>query len=370
MLLSASALIALGLAACTRLAPTQTPQAARAPEVTLTPQASGTDALLIGTSAVSSQVAWASGTRGTVLRTTDGGHTWQNRSVPNADSLQFRDVEAMSAQVAYVLSIGAGSDSRIYKTTDGGASWTLQYQSDDPQAFFDCMAFWDTEGPRDSLHGFAFSDAVEGPDGTSRFVLLTTTDGGTTWTRVPADSLPPAFEGEGSFAASGTCATAQGERHGWIGTGNAAGQPARVLYTTDRGQTWQTAPVPIDAGEAAGIASVVFRDAQHGLALGGDIGAPIRTDSSAARTADGGRSWQRAASPAFEGPVYGAAHVPGTPTPTLVAVGPGGVSYSTDDARSWTALDTTAYWGAAFANPEAGWLAGPEGRLTRVRFRY
>ena len=354
------ALVLLTLVGCTRSGATHAPEAS-SPAVTLTPQESGTEVLLISVSAVSETVAWTSGTNGTVLRTTDGGQSWQERPLPGPDSLQFRDVEAMSARVAYVLSIGRGAASRIYKTTDGGASWTLQFQNDEPRAFFDCMAFWDARS------GFAFSDAVEQPDGTHRFVILTTSDGGATWRPVSPKRLPRAFDGEGSFAASGTCAAAQGKHNGWIGTGNAPGRPARVLYTTDRGTTWRAVPVPVDASSAAGVASVIFRDPQHGLALGGDIGRPAHTDSSTARTANGGRTWQLASSPPFAGPVYGAAYVPGASTPTVVAAGPGGVAYSTDEARSWTPLDTTAYWGVAFSPEGNGWLAGPEGRLTRVQ---
>ncbi|PSQ99951.1 MAG: oxidoreductase [Bacteroidetes bacterium QS_9_68_14] len=222
------------------------PKKARAPAPALIPQQSGTEALLIGTDAVSAQVAWASGTGGTVLRTTDGGQTWQQRSVPGPDSLQFRDVEAMSARVAYVLSIGTGAASRIYKTTDGGASWSLQFRNEDTQAFFDCMALWNDEA------GFAFSDAISpAPDAAPRFPVITPESGGEAWT--PVEPGPRAFAGEGSFAASGTCAATRGDSLGWIGSGNAAGRAARVLRTADRGRTWRAAPVPIDSGEGAGV---------------------------------------------------------------------------------------------------------------------
>ena len=43
---------------------------------------------LRGVSAVSQKIAWASGTHGTYLRTTDG-HIWIPDHVPGADSLDF-----------------------------------------------------------------------------------------------------------------------------------------------------------------------------------------------------------------------------------------------------------------------------------------
>src|SRR5919202_89425 len=117
-------------------------------------QASGTTVRLRGVSAVSADVAWASGDRGTYLRTTDGGQTWQAQTVPGAEELDFRDVDAFDAATAYLLAIGTGEKSRIYKTTDGGRSWALQFQNTRAAAFFDCMSFWDAQ------HGVAISDPV------------------------------------------------------------------------------------------------------------------------------------------------------------------------------------------------------------------
>ncbi|RYZ46532.1 MAG: oxidoreductase, partial [Myxococcaceae bacterium] len=91
------------------------------------PQVSGTTVRLRGVSAVDARVAWASGDKGTFVRTTDGGKTWKAATVPGAEGLDFRDVDAFSERTAYLLSIGAGDKSRIYKTTDGGATWKLQF---------------------------------------------------------------------------------------------------------------------------------------------------------------------------------------------------------------------------------------------------
>src|SRR5687768_1591232 len=71
-------------------------------------QTSGTNALLIAVSPVNDNVVWASGARGTWLRTNDGGANWVRGTVPGADSLQFRDVHAVNANTAYLLSIGNG----------------------------------------------------------------------------------------------------------------------------------------------------------------------------------------------------------------------------------------------------------------------
>ena len=88
------------------------------------PQESGTNAGFRGLSAVSDQVAWASGSAGTVIRTIDGGQTWEDVSVPETDTLQYRDIEAFDANTAIILS--AGSPAKIFKTEDGGKTWTIR----------------------------------------------------------------------------------------------------------------------------------------------------------------------------------------------------------------------------------------------------
>src|SRR6476660_3239137 len=80
-------------------------------------QVSHTESNFRGLCVVDHMVAWASGSKGTFIRTTDGGETWQARKVPGAEELDFRDVEALDGYTAWLLSIGNGPESRIYKTT-------------------------------------------------------------------------------------------------------------------------------------------------------------------------------------------------------------------------------------------------------------
>ena len=226
---------------CSRASPSADPSAAPvAPS--LTPQVSGTRNRLQAVSPVSARVVWASGVGGTYALTTDGGATWRAAVVPGADSLEFRDVEGVSERVAYLLAAGPGDRSRIYRTDDGGRSWSLQFVSRDTSAFYDCFAFWNERS------GFTMSDAVDG-----RFPVVRTTDGGA-WSDI-GDRLPSAQPGEGAFAASGTCTAALEERYGWIATGAAA--RARVLRTTDRGDSWSETATPIaQGGETRGAATI------------------------------------------------------------------------------------------------------------------
>ncbi|QYO66041.1 WD40/YVTN/BNR-like repeat-containing protein [Leptolyngbya sp. 7M] len=114
-----------------------------------------TTASFRGLSVVSRQVIWASGNGGTVVRTIDGGRRWDVITIPDAENLDFRDIEAFDGNTAYILSIGNGSASRIYKTINGGRTWELQFTNADSRAFYDAIACWD----RDNC--IAMSDPVD-----------------------------------------------------------------------------------------------------------------------------------------------------------------------------------------------------------------
>jgi photosystem II stability/assembly factor-like uncharacterized protein len=315
------------------------------------PQTSGVTARLRGVSAVSDTVAWASGAAGTVLRTADGGATWTKLTVPDAGKLDFRDVDAVSDTTAWVLSIGAGPLSRIYKTTDAGAHWTLQFTSDDPKAFFDAMAFWNPQ------RGIAMSDSIDG-----HFVIITTADGGATWTRVPADRLPAALMNEGGFAGSGTNIAVM-ERHAWIGTGAASN--SRMLITENDGASWRVADTPVASSASSGIFSVAFRDLRHGLTVGGDYRKESEAVDNAAATADGGATWTRVAGlGGFRSVVAYAPHS----AASWIAVGPQGADWSDDDGRTWTAIPGDGYHAFAFSpSGRIGWGVGEGGRVGCLR---
>ena len=318
-----------------------------------TAQESGVTVRLRGVSAVSPQVAWASGADNTVLRTTNGGGSWERLASPSTDRLDFRDVDAIDARTAYVLSIGPGAASRIYRTNDAGARWDLQFTNTDPEAFFDGMAFWDAD------HGLAVSDSVKGT-----FVIIRTDDGGRTWVRVDADALPAALTNEGAFAASGTSVAVLSQRLAWVGTG--AASRARVLRSTDAGRSWQVADTPVHAGPSAGIFSIAFHDSLHGVIVGGDHAKENEAIENVAVTTDGGVTWAPPRGRRLSGFRSVVAHVRATPG-TFVALGPRGGDISTDDGQTWSPM---AGEGADTFSvvPEApiGWAAGAGGRIAQL----
>jgi len=310
----------------------------------------------IGLQAVDENTVWAAGSGGHVARSVDGGRSWTLGVVPGAEALQFRDVQAFSADEAFVLSIGAGEQSRIYVTRDGGASWTLSFGNEDPEAFFDCLSFWDRR------RGFAFSDSHDG-----EFTLVRTDDGGASWSRIDPEKVPDAHEGEGAFASSGTCVTTRPGGLGWFGTG-ASGVDTRVIRTTDYGATWQAAPTPMESSNGtSGIFTLAFLNDSVGAAAGGDDSLKDTPFDDVILTDDGGRTWRRGGRTGLGGSVYGISWVPGASTPTLVAVSPQGSALSRDGGATWTRVDGQNAWAVSFVSPEAGWAVGG-GAIRRFRW--
>jgi photosystem II stability/assembly factor-like uncharacterized protein len=279
----------------------------------------------------------------------DGGQSWQKLHVTD-ETLDFRDVDAIDAQTAYILSIGNGAASRIYKTTDAGQTWKLQFKNDDENAFLDAMSFWDPN------HGIVFGDSVD-----KKFYILTTADGGNTWSRVPPKNLPPAQQNEGAFAASGTNIALFGKSHAWIGTGAAA--KSRVLHTSDGGRTWLVADTPLASGPSSGIFSIAFRDAKHGVVAGGDYMKEQQAINNLAITNDGGATWTLVKG--LSGFRSVVAYVPGKKT--LIAIGPSGGDYSLDDGRTWTTINGPGFDTFSFVKgKQTGWGTGAKGAIGQL----
>ncbi|GAB3590241.1 oxidoreductase [Angustibacter peucedani] len=312
----------------------------------------GTTARFRGLAPVNRDVAWVSGSLGTVLRTDDGGRTWDDVS-PGGDTatLEFRDIEAFDAHRAVILSIGPGGDSRIYRTSDGGHSWHQGFANPDENAFYDCMSFWDDQ------HGLAMSDPVDG-----KFRVIATSNGGRSWSVVDPAGMPDALPGEFGFAASGTCLVTAGRSDAWIATGG--GAQSRVLHSRDRGRTWTAATTPVPSSEAGGIFSLAVRHTRELVAVGGDFTAPTVGTKASAYSKDGGRRWAQGGD--LGGYRSGSAWLPRSRA-SVVAVGPTGSDVSRDGGRHWTAFDTTSLDSVECTRDGACWASGERGRVAVLR---
>ena len=228
-------------------------------------QNSGFSVSLRGVCAVSDSCCWASGAKGTVIRTEDGGGSWQSVGPPDAEAADFRDIQAWDESTAVIMS--AGDIDRLYRTTDGGTSWTIVYEHPYPAAFFDGMSFDQT-----GKHGWLMGDPISG-----KVQLLTTDDSGATWKPLPEERLPTVADGVSAFAASGTHLLNPNRETVIIGLGGInknSTKPAQtsVLLTTNSGSDWQDLTVPMQAGPSSGIFSITTVDdiAGRQAVVGGD----------------------------------------------------------------------------------------------------
>ncbi len=314
---------------------------------------SGTTASLRGLHVVDADVAWASGSGGTFLRTLDGGETWTFGTVPGAEDRDFRDLHAWDRDRALLLS--AGLPAQIYRTDDGGRSWRLTYENQTPGVFFNAVSFWD------DLHGIAVGDPIDG-----RFLLIRTDDGGSSWSELPLESRPPALAGEANFAASGTCLTVRGENTVWFATG---GPAARVFRSTDSATSWTVAETPIRSGQSSqGVFSLYFADKRRGVAVGGDYLDEPNSTATAAVTVDGGATWTTAETlpSGFRECVVAVSDA--TPR-VLIAVGPSGTDLSEDGGLTWRPIAEGRFHAAGFSSDGAtGFAIGMDGLVGRWRF--
>jgi photosystem II stability/assembly factor-like uncharacterized protein len=311
-----------------------------------------TKASLRGLSVVNEKVVWASGTGGTVIKTQDGGKTWNVMTVAGAEKLDFRDIEAFDANTAYILSIGNGETSRIYKTIDGGTTWNEQFRNKNEKAFFDAVACWDRN------NCIAMSDPVDG-----KYVLINTKDGGANWRPMDTDKMPPTKDGEAAFAASGTCLITQGKNNVFLVSG---GTDARVFRSNNRGLSWFVADTPITKGTAgSGIFSIAMFDAKNGVIVGGNYEKPNEAKDTFAVTSDGGKSWTRGEG--LDGYRSGVTYIDKT---SILAVGTNGSEVTLGGGKTWNRVGKEDLNAVQAKGGRSIWAVGAKGLVVTYPGHY
>jgi len=308
---------------------------------------------LRGISVVDSMTAWASGSNGIYLRTTNGGETWTNGKVKGFESLDFRDIEAFDKNTAIIMSVDAPAF--FFKTTDGGRTWKRKYMNRDPKVFFDGITFWDEN------RGIAFSDPMD-----DKFFIVTTKDGGDTWKEISSLYIPSALKGEGGFAASGTSIAVAGKDLVWIGTGG--GERSRIFMSQDSGENWRVMNTPIVSGAASrGVFSISFRDDLNGVAVGGDYKNDKSNFANCALSDDGGLSWMLVDGNQPSG--FRSCVAWNDNYKFYLTTGTSGSDYSVDDGKSWTVINNSSYNSIGFSKIDGScFMVGDKGAVARVRF--
>ncbi len=274
-----------------------------------------------GLSVLDDNVAWVSGTKGTIGITTDGGLSWKWQQVKGFEKSDFRDIEAFSDKEAVV--IASGSPAYILKTTDGGLHWETKFEKADTTYFLDAMAF------DNAKHGFVLGDPING-----KFLLLETLDGGNSWN--PVKNAPPALKDEAAFAASGTCLRSDGFLA--IVTG---GSNSRMLMSPIKDMVWVDKNLPLTNGASSrGAFSIAFGKHQT-IIVGGNY-AKDKLPDSVAYVIPGEKAKFKSNTPVI-GPAGYQSCVEYIKGDKFLSTGTPGTNLTTDGGKTWVKIDSTSY---------------------------
>ena len=373
-------------------------------------QQSNTTADLRGIDNVGHGIAWASGSNGTVLHTTDNGATWLLcKTPPDAEHLDFRGIQAFDATTAIVMSSGKGDLSRLYKTTDGCQTWKLIFTNPDIDGF------WDAFVMTDKNIGMLIGDPI--PPSTSQeagqtetpvFPTYHTINGGETWSRNDHEHLhaiasPNGQALESIFAASNSSFLLLPYTEIFV-TGGIHNGLHYEQYTFEhvtgicpyhnKCDVDQISGSALASGETAGGFSVAANwklgafpstpelrkrpsdSVRHTVVLaGGDYKNPDTSVGTASycdpREIGGGFQGFRCLAATTPPHGYRSAVAYDALTKTWITVGPNGTDISTDDGRNWRALkpsatdtpDADQHWNAL----SLPFVVGPHGRIGILR---
>ncbi len=267
----------------------------------------------------------------------------------DSTELNFRAIAFANESV---FSISIGNPSVIVRENKGVND--IVYKENHEKAFYDSMDFWNDQ------EGIAIGDPTD-----DCMSIIITRDGGNAWKKLPCDELPKAKDGEAAFAASDTNIAIIGNKT-WVATG---GKASRILYSPDKGKTWEVFETPIIQGlETTGMYSIDFYDELNGFAIGGDYTKPDDNTANKILTKDGGKTWQLVAQGQEPGYRSCVQYIPNRAGKELVAVGFKGIDYSSDGGYSWKHLSDEGFYTIRFLNDSVAYAAG-KGRISKLTFR-
>jgi hypothetical protein len=301
-----------------------------------------------GLSVVNDMVVWASGSNGTIGKSSDGGKTWKWSVIKGFEKRDFRDIEAFDAATAVIIAVDAPA--YILKTFDGGENWKVVYENKTPGMFLDAIEFWNEQA------GIVVGDPING-----RLFVTRTFDGGNTWQDVPENYRPKADSGEAFFAASGTNVRALDRDESVLVSG---GKSSR-LFIRD-----SPTKLPVIQGkETTGANSIAVLDnnKRNGgttmIVVGGDFNNPASDSLNCFYTTNKGKTWK-----APNKPPHGyRSCVEYLSKTQLITCGLTGVDYSMDSGKTWRLISKDGFHVCRIAKQGATvYLAGSNGKVGKL----
>jgi hypothetical protein len=145
-----------------------------------------------GLSVPNTNTIWASGSKGNIAKSVNGGTDFEWIQVPGYETRDFRSIHAWNEKEAIIVAVAAPAV--ILKTNDGGISWYKVYENADTLMFLDAIHF------KDASNGLVVGDPIH-----NYIFLLSTNDKGEHWNEIPSNYFKiPLEKGEAFFASSGS----------------------------------------------------------------------------------------------------------------------------------------------------------------------
>ena len=311
---------------------------------------SGKRVSIRGLSVVNDNIIWASGSGGSVARSTDGGNTFNWMQVPGYEKNDFRDIEAFDSNTAIIM--GITTPAVILKTKDGGKNWKKVFEDPTKGAFFDAMDFSNT------TNGLLVGDPING-----KLFIAQTLDNGESWKVIsPGEGNIgiEAKQGEAFFASSGTNIKmlGYGSNHFVMASG---GKSSRLFH----GKATDSLPI-MQGKESTGANSIAVFKNKKAVVVGGDFTKDtISNHNCVLFTVD------MHASVKFR--------IPQTPphgyrscviyldSKNLLTCGTSGIDISKDGGMNWELISKESYHVCQKAKKgKAVFLAGGNGRIAKL----
>lgn len=317
--------------------------------IVIEPLHTSSDISIRGAATINDSVVWLSGSKSTVLKTTNGGLNWEKLLVSDSLNLDFRNLWAFDANTAVVISIG--SPAYIFKTVDGGKTWTNVYYNNHKNIFINTVAF------KDSKNGIAIGDQIDGT-----FFTLKTSDGGDNWIQ---EQGAKGESGEGGFAASNTCLSYLPSGKILLISGVASGS---CHVTSDKDFNWQKNHINIptqNANGADGAYTIYMKNETEGMIGGGNYLDVTNNTEVIGVTKDGGKSWSNAAILPHG---FISCIKPFSSNDAVLAIGSDGISFTNDFGNSWAVVSSTDGYHTASSSPDSDiiYVAGDKGSVAKI----
>jgi photosystem II stability/assembly factor-like uncharacterized protein len=302
---------------------------------------------LRGLAVPNKNVIWASGSKGSIALSINGGDSFEWKQVPGYETRDFRAIHAWDDKEAVIVAVAAPAV--ILKTMDGGSTWNKVYENHDTAMFLDAIAFKNNE-----------SGAVIGDPIQDTIFLLQTKDRGAHWSKIPANYWKSKVDsGEAFFASSNSNLNYLNNSILFI----SGGVKSRLWW---KGEAMNLSI--IQGGKSTGANSLAVSPNKKQIVI---VGGDFMKDKN--NNAIASSYWYRknnfTKNNSFAMPNGYRSSVGFLNNDLLIACGTSGVDYSKNQGKTWEFISPLSFHVVkAIPRSKSAILAGSGGRIALLRF--